>query len=141
LPIDLQKACRRLALQHHPDRNKGSAKSTERFKAIGVAYEVLSDPAQRAAYYDANLKGGESNSTITNTASTGTSVDTGRYRHAHYADPFVSLSDSKIYLTTILSFKKPFAKIWTRSLARDFSPIRMLLMSPKEIVRAAPTET
>jgi curved DNA-binding protein CbpA len=27
-----------------------SAESTERFKAIGEAYEVLSDPAQRARY-------------------------------------------------------------------------------------------
>jgi molecular chaperone DnaJ len=47
-------ASRRNALQHHPDRNNASAASTERFKAIGEAYKVLSDPAQRAAH-DASL--------------------------------------------------------------------------------------
>lgn len=49
-PLDIKKAYRRLALQHHPDRNHGSAESTERFKRISEAYEVLSDPDQKREY-------------------------------------------------------------------------------------------
>jgi curved DNA-binding protein CbpA len=85
-PIDIKKAYRRLALQHHPDRNNGSAESTERFKAIGEAYEVLSDPAQRSRY-DASLK------EPTSTAATVASATTGRYRHHDFVDPFVRFND------------------------------------------------
>jgi len=53
--IEIKKAYRRLALQTHPDRNNGSAESAERFKCIGEAYEVLSDPVTRREY-DANLR-------------------------------------------------------------------------------------
>jgi len=51
--IDIKKAYRRLALKYHPDRNEGSQESTEKFKAIGEAYSVLSDADKRATYdYD-----------------------------------------------------------------------------------------
>ncbi|MSQ34073.1 MAG: molecular chaperone DnaJ [Dehalococcoidia bacterium] len=46
---DVKKAFRRLALQYHPDRNKEDEAET-RFKEINAAYEVLSDPEQRATY-------------------------------------------------------------------------------------------
>lgn len=36
----MKKAYRKLALQHHPDKNNGNAASAERFKAISTAYEV-----------------------------------------------------------------------------------------------------
>ncbi|HEV2176423.1 MAG TPA: molecular chaperone DnaJ [Terriglobia bacterium] len=48
---DLKSAYRRLALEHHPDRNPDSKDdSTERFKEITEAYGVLADPQKRAAY-------------------------------------------------------------------------------------------
>lgn len=53
--LDIKKAYRRLALQHHPDRNHGSSESTERFKCISEAYEVLSDP-DRKKEYDRSLR-------------------------------------------------------------------------------------
>ncbi|KAL7541965.1 hypothetical protein ACHAXR_011408 [Thalassiosira sp. AJA248-18] len=53
--IDIKKAYRRLALKHHPDRNNGSADSAEKFKSIGQAYTILSDPTSRRNY-DAALK-------------------------------------------------------------------------------------
>jgi molecular chaperone DnaJ len=46
----VKKAYRKLALQHHPDRNNGSKDAEERFKEATEAYEVLRDPERRAAY-------------------------------------------------------------------------------------------
>ena len=49
-PDEIKQAFRKLALKHHPDRNPGDATAEERFKRIGEAYNVLSDPKARAAY-------------------------------------------------------------------------------------------
>jgi molecular chaperone DnaJ len=47
---DIKKAYRKLAMQHHPDRNPENPKSEERFKEAKQAYEVLCDTDKRAAY-------------------------------------------------------------------------------------------
>lgn len=47
---DIKKAYRKLALQYHPDRNKGDKKAEEKFKEVTKAYEVLSDPQKRRTY-------------------------------------------------------------------------------------------
>lgn len=46
---EVKKAYRKLAMEYHPDRNR-AADAEERFKEISEAYEVLSDPQQRATY-------------------------------------------------------------------------------------------
>ena len=46
----VRKAYKRMAMKHHPDRNPGDAGAEERFKELGEAYKILSDPQQRAAY-------------------------------------------------------------------------------------------
>lgn len=47
---DLKSAFRKLAKEHHPDRNPGDASAEKKFKEINEAYEVLKDPQKRAAY-------------------------------------------------------------------------------------------
>src|SRR5215469_16295463 len=46
----LKSAFRKLAMEHHPDRNGGCEDAASRFKEINEAYSVLSDPQKRAAY-------------------------------------------------------------------------------------------
>jgi curved DNA-binding protein len=46
---DIRRAYRRLAREYHPDLNQESA-AEERFKEVGEAYEVLSDPDKRDRY-------------------------------------------------------------------------------------------
>ena len=59
-PDTIKRAYRRLARQYHPDINK-DAGAEDRFKEIGRAYEVLSDPQTKARYDqfgEAGLGGG-----------------------------------------------------------------------------------
>ncbi len=46
----IKKAYRKLARKHHPDQNAGDAAAEQRFKDIGEANAVLSDPKQRQEY-------------------------------------------------------------------------------------------
>ncbi|MDZ4228298.1 MAG: J domain-containing protein [Candidatus Levybacteria bacterium] len=48
-PDEIKKAYRKLALQYHPDRNRGKD-SVTKFKEVTKAYEVLSDPQKKQTY-------------------------------------------------------------------------------------------
>ncbi|CAL1706376.1 unnamed protein product [Somion occarium] len=47
-----KKACRRLAVKFHPDKNRDDPNAEERFKEITVAYQTLSDPVLRTEKYN-----------------------------------------------------------------------------------------
>jgi len=52
--IQIRKAFRKLALQYHPDKNKNSEESKQKFMEIVKAYEILSDEKARERY-DSNI--------------------------------------------------------------------------------------
>jgi molecular chaperone DnaJ len=47
---EIKKSYRKLAVQHHPDKNPGDHTAEEKFKELGEAYDILGDPEKRAAY-------------------------------------------------------------------------------------------
>src|SRR5262245_55982383 len=47
---EISKAYKKLARQHHPDRNPGDKQAEARFKEIQNAYDTLSDPKKKQVY-------------------------------------------------------------------------------------------
>jgi curved DNA-binding protein len=47
---EIRKAYRKLAAEHHPDKNDNSKESEEKFKIVSEAYETLGNEAKRKAY-------------------------------------------------------------------------------------------
>lgn len=68
---DIQKAYHALAIKYHPDANHGDVDSTEKFKVINKAYQVLRDREKRKEYDASSLvgKGNGSKGTKTGTQS------------------------------------------------------------------------
>src|ERR1035437_5367484 len=47
---EIKRAYRKLAREHHPDRNPGDKQAEARFKEVQEAYDVVGDKAKRAQY-------------------------------------------------------------------------------------------
>lgn len=52
---EIKKSFRVLALKHHPDRNKNSEESRQKFMKIVEAYEALSDEQARKKYDESSF--------------------------------------------------------------------------------------
>mmetsp|Transcript_17966 Transcript_17966/g.51457 ORF Transcript_17966/g.51457 Transcript_17966/m.51457 type:complete len:322 (-) Transcript_17966:64-1029(-) len=112
----IRKAYLRKSLSHHPDKNPGNEKEARaQFVKIGQAYEILSDPVQKAQYDRELLRGGgatswrerweaaaaaagSASSSGTNDATTNSSNADAAYRsYATKFDAFVStLSEEEL---------------------------------------------
>jgi DnaJ-class molecular chaperone len=55
---EIQKAYRKLARQHHPDRNPGDAAAETKFKDVQAAYDILGDKAKREEFDQFGAVGG-----------------------------------------------------------------------------------
>jgi DnaJ-class molecular chaperone len=47
---EIRKAFRKLAKQHHPDKNPGNKEAEERFKRLSAAFDLLGDPDKRKKF-------------------------------------------------------------------------------------------
>ena len=74
---DIKKAYRKLAMKHHPDRNKGDKISEDEFKKINEAYATLSDSTKRREY--------DAKSSF-NGFHTHNGANSSGFRHTHFAD-------------------------------------------------------
>ena len=46
-PNEIKKAYRRMAIKYHPDINQGCKEAEKKFKEVGEAYEILSNPEKK----------------------------------------------------------------------------------------------
>lgn len=61
---DIKAAFKRLAVKYHPDKHQGNTEMEERFKDVNQAYQVLSNPYEKARY-DLQIQFGETHQTFT----------------------------------------------------------------------------
>lgn len=54
---EIKKAYRKIAFDHHPDRNPGNKEAEQRFKKAAEAYDVLSDPDKKKRYDQYGIEG------------------------------------------------------------------------------------
>jgi DnaJ-class molecular chaperone len=84
---ELKKAYRKLALKYHPDKNK-SAGAEEKFKEVGEAYDVLSDPKKKQIYDQLGEEGLKGN----NRGHSNGDFNTGDFTYSYHGDPRATFS-------------------------------------------------
>jgi curved DNA-binding protein len=97
---EIRAAYRKLALQHHPDRNKDNPAATEKMKDVNEAYAILSDPVKRQEYDELRKQDGQSASE--------------RYKQTHTTQDIFRGSDiNQVYADLAKQFKlRNFDKVF-----------------------------
>lgn len=113
---EIKRVFRRLARQYHPDLNPGNKEAEEKFKDIGEAYEVLSDPSKRSQYDQFSLfwqqRGfrGKSTKANRNNRASSDNVDLGDY------------SDFNSFIDQVLGRKAKESRVGATQTADPFRP-------------------
>lgn len=113
---EIKRVFRRLARQYHPDLNPGNKEAEEKFKDIGEAYEVLSDPSKRSQYDQFSLfwkqRGfrGKSAKANRNNRANNDNVDLGEYE------------DFNSFVDQVLGRKTKESRVGATSTADPFRP-------------------
>jgi molecular chaperone DnaJ len=82
---EIKKAYRQLAMRHHPDRTQNNPQDTEIFKAVAVAFAILSNPEKRAEY-DRGLAAAERRTNRSRARSTRTTTSDRRRHNSPFGD-------------------------------------------------------
>jgi molecular chaperone DnaJ len=82
---EIKRAYRLLAMRHHPDRTQNNPQDTEIFKAVAVAFAILSNPERRAEY-DRLLAAAERRATKPRARGTRTTTSDHRRQTAPFGD-------------------------------------------------------
>jgi len=113
---EIKRVFRRLARQYHPDLNPGNKEAEEKFKDIGEAYEVLSDPSKRSQYDQFSLfwkqRGfrGKAAKANRNNRANSDNVDLGEYE------------DFNSFVDQVLGRKTKESRVGTTSTVDPFRP-------------------
>ncbi len=109
---EIKKAFRRLARQYHPDLNPGDKAAEEKFKAIGEAYEVLSDTNKRSQYDQFSRfvqKKGSNKKTAKATSFRTTPERNGNGRNFNQEDDFNEFGDFNSFVEQLLGKRRSAA--------------------------------
>ncbi|MFB8787891.1 MAG: J domain-containing protein [Potamolinea sp.] len=109
---EIKKAFRRLARQYHPDLNPGDKAAEEKFKAIGEAYEVLSDTNKRSQYDQFSRfvqKKGSNKKTARATNFRTAPERNGNGRNSNQEDDFNEIGDFNSFVEQLLGKRRSSA--------------------------------
>ncbi|MCT7949684.1 J domain-containing protein [Ancylothrix sp. C2] len=123
---EIKKVYRRLARQYHPDLNPGNKAAEEKFKDIGEAYEVLSDPNRRAQYDQFSRFWRQKGFQARNAAKTAAKSWSPNGRQNSGSEDFSEFSDFELFVDQLLGRRG----MKTRTEVRTPPPASLRLDSP-----------